>query len=128
MEKITHISDDDTNIPEQVRELAQQSFNDAPPNLKEIDEDEYFGYTMTYSSQYRQFRQVRTDDIPYLSMHMEIYGDGSGVAVARDVKGQRRFFKFAVCEHEWETTHASMCYREYCCKKCGAMNAVDSSD
>lgn len=36
--------------------------------------------------------------------------------------------KWTVCKHEFRTTKASMCYREYTCKLCGYKQTIDSSD
>jgi hypothetical protein len=62
------------------------------------------------------------------------HGDHYGIA--NDYWGKKvRFFKFALCFHEWQPISATEagkpafnCYNYYKCNKCGAQHEQDSSD
>jgi hypothetical protein len=124
-------------------------FNDFPPGWREIDADEFWGKFGTYGpgsrAEYRQMGKRGGEWIlggvgqgPLLSAHLFFYGDGSGLAA--EVRGEYftrggesgyrytpRFYRFALCEHEYEVTVRRMCYRESTCKLCGHVDVVDSS-
>lgn len=103
-------------------------YNDMPPNMEEINEEEFYSQTLTYFPRWMGYRQVMSHpDYSYISLTMYLYGGGEGVGIGRTDKGMK-FFKFASCIHDWETTYVANCYREFKCKKCGATNAIDSSD
>ena len=111
-------------------------YNDAPPNLKEITQDEFFHVLSTYSPEQQAYKQVMDDPRfdPVMNLHMYIYSDGSGVAFTTEwlpEKGlgvwEQKFYSFAVCEHNYEVTLSRMCYSELRCTKCGHQTSIDSS-
>lgn len=130
-------------------------FNDCPPNLKEITREEFERVTIhgSYSPKMMDYRQVRPGldgKSGYTNMHLWIFGDETGVAstsVYGDGKYVAKFYKFAVCQHEYTTmpeeaanefratkglspiryTRGNCCHNEIC-KHCGRYVFIDTSD
>lgn len=100
-----------------------------PPNMKECDADEFWHYFGTYTPIYMEYRQVQKPR--HCTLNLFVYSDGTGFALERQTKNamgtEPKFYRFAVCEHEYEVTHRSNCYREMRCKKCGYETSIDSS-
>ena len=108
-------------------------YNESPPNMKEISEDEFYRRLLMYHPTHIDFKQVFDyDDGTCMNLHLFIYDEGeqaTGIAIG-EVNRQRKFFSFATCQHEWEKNVAEsrMCYHVAYCKKCGVRIAIDSSD
>ena len=113
-------------------------FNEAPPNWREVSQEELVASRrLIWSAHAIEFRQIlrvngQKIDGPVISAHLHwVHGlSGEGWAWAEDWTNRRmRFFLFEMCEHELEVTGRPYnCYTEYKCKKCGWETAVDSSD
>lgn len=125
-------------------------FNDFPPHWEPCSTSEFWGKFSSYGPGNRsEFRQMgRLDgkwvrgqagtNLPLLSAHLFFYGDGSGLAVSVDYNYVSRdgetdytytpsFFKFTLCQHDFESTVSRMHYNESTCRKCGYVKIVDSS-
>jgi len=109
-------------------------YNDPPPNFKEITEGEFSrSYFMTYSPEFVEWRQIRDDSkktfTHQTSIHLFYYYDGTGLGIVCEFWNNKvRYFKFALCEHEYTEENIRMCLHKYTCKKCGYSKTVDSSD
>lgn len=115
-------------------------FNDAPAGWREVTEGEIAqSLFASYAPVGREFRQIRTDNEPYLSVTLFFMHDGTGVGMAFDYWGKRvRWFRFG-CAHTYTELssdacrargiyHAGRCYHVSECTTCHYVNAVDSSD
>ena len=116
------------------------SFNDAPPNFKEISESE-FAQSMfwTYSPDYTDHRQITDFEKQCLSVKLYWFYDGNGFGMARDYYGGKvRYFRFYACEHNFRELsvsesrekglpHFGNCYHVMECRKCGFIQSYDSS-
>lgn len=124
-------------------------YNDPPKGLRRIDEkafaqSKYF----SYSPELIEFRQIyvkSNDDLSpdrkgiMISMTLYWFHDDTGIAIHADYwKGKVEYFAFG-CKHEYKELsqeecrerniqHYGRCYHVSECKKCGYINAVDSSD
>ena len=129
MDKIIHITD--LHIPALFNQLG--GFNDYPPNWEELIEAQFVNSSFfIYSPTYRQFRQMMRRDgkpAPFIQANLYIYDDGSGFAISADREHNTvRYYKFAVCEHDYEVQHRHKYEHTYTCKKCGHSYIQDSSD
>lgn len=129
MERIERINE--RQIPTSFNQLG--GFNDFPPNWEELSEAEFsHSRFFIYSPTYRDFRQMirrNGKPAPFIEANLYIYNDGSGYAISADRKqGKVRYYKFAVCEHDYEVQHGRKYEHIYTCKKCGHSYIQDSSD
>ena len=118
-------------------------YNYAPPNWKEIKEEEFTtSHFFTYTPKFSEYRQIIFGDISkgeMMSVQMFYFHDGTGVALYPDWReGKVRYFKFAKCDHDSveltqdeckkrDIQHFGMCWHVYECKKCGYIESYDSS-
>lgn len=124
----------DQNIP-----LSYGAPSEAPPNFREVDEQEFVLNAMRriYSPtrmEYRSFPITQTaygrTSEPKTGITLNWYHNGKGDAILLDYHERRaRFFLFAECEHEMKhTRNLGRCYNEYTCSKCGYVEQIDSGD
>lgn len=110
-------------------------YNDAPPNMKEISEDEFFHTFLSRNADFEEFRQL-VDHSDICDLRMYYYPDGNGIAIGESRKVRegwirdRVFYSFEACVHDYESVpeESRNCYSVSKCKKCGHVNRVDSSD
>ena len=127
MKKVIHVD----NLPPFAKKLG--GYNESPPNMKEISQDDFYRHLLTYHPSYIDFKQVLDyDNQTCMNVHLFIYDEGehaSGIAIG-EIGNQRKFFSFATCEHEWKRSveESRMCYHVSYCTKCGLRRAIDSSD
>jgi len=125
---------DDSEVPN-----AEQygRFNNCPPNLKEISDDEFFRMLTMGTPSYMMYKQCFDHSVySWLGLHMYIFYDGNGVAIGElptvhnGTYRDRKFYSFALCEHKWESVpeESRMCYHVSRCKKCDIKRTIDSSD
>lgn len=123
--------------PDQNREHLKKfgGYNDFPPGWKEITEDEFWHKFMLYSwdrEEYRQMMDRENLKSGVVDARLFFYNDGSGIACTREAKNasitRPRFYRFALCEHDYETVRRGRCYSEHRCRKCGHRRTLDSSD
>lgn len=140
------IVDGFTNMVErEAHETKWGRFNDAPPGLTEITAEEFAqsGF-FTWCKVGQEFRQVcrgidqtkmLTPFPDMLSLTMFYMNHDANFAIAQDYWGKKvRYFKFAVCYHDWKEITAAEagkramnCYHYCKCSKCGASHEYDSS-
>jgi hypothetical protein len=119
-------------------------YNDAPPNFKEITEEE-FAQSMffTYSPEYTEYRQILLDPDSKrkeaLSVKLYFFFDGNGFGMANDYWAKKvRYFRFKKCDHKAVElspvearkkgiVHHGNCYHVLECSKCGYIHSYDSS-
>ncbi len=118
---------------------AYGSFNDFPPNWREVTEAEIATESLgrMYSPVLVQFRQMGTLEAGgprLLDATLSFYHDGSGSAIHYDYWGKRvRWFMFGLCEkHTYKNVsrpegHMSGLHTDRC-TKCGYENSYDTSD
>ncbi len=122
--------------------------NDLPPNWQELTEKEFAqSEFFTYGPEFTDFRQVilpskRYPKGVYTDLHLYFFHLNRGFALWHDYwEGKVHYARFALCVHEWQEMsqawcakqkppiyHGGRCYHVSRCKKCGVINAVDSSD
>lgn len=123
------------------------SYNDLPPNWREITEAEFVkGKFFSQSPEKTEFRQLTKADIksekdtPLVNAHLYFFHDGTGVALMDDHwAGKLRYFAFG-CDHKYREVHGKelqelgfqgglfACEHAYYCDKCSDKMVVDSSD
>jgi hypothetical protein len=131
---------------EQLREVYG-GFNDRPPNLKELTEEEFAQSSFfVYSPVREEYRQPtnkypgRTPSWGFAGdLRLYYMGDGTGYAVHADYwEGKVTWYKFAACEHTYRELgqaesrekgipHFGMCYHVEECITCGYTRSYDSS-
>jgi hypothetical protein len=115
-------------------------FNELPPNTTKISESEfYWRWSIRPARSYYQYRQVRLGPKNYpCSVSLFVHpGDFSGIGhwIEYDGRATRaeidaykpHYFKWHICEHDFETITSRMNYWEGRCTKCGYEKAIDSS-
>ena len=121
------------------REKKCGGYNAFPPNWQEITEAEFWEEfaSISWDMDYRQMLPYDNHMVAVVSARIfwPKYGDDEGLGLVEQYDREThkhvtpKFYKFYVCDHEWEHVATPFrCYREYVCKKCGATNAIDSSD
>lgn len=116
------------------------SYNDSPPNFKEISEKEFAqSKFFTYDSDYREYRQITNFGDKCIPIQLYYFFDQTGYGMSSDYwNGKVRYFQFSKCEHEYRELsvsearqkgqiHHGNCYHVYECVKCGYIIAQDSS-
>jgi hypothetical protein len=110
------------------------SYGQYPPNSEEITQSEFLWlWEVKPAHRIKQYRQVRDKNNERATLWFWVFPDFSGVGWRTSYNGRGKdgytctYFKFAWCEHDWETIINRMTYRVYVCKKCGYRNEVDSS-
>ena len=113
-------------------------YNELPKNHEVITESEFFWrWSIMPAKRIYQHRQVKIGAF-WRNVSMFVHpGDYSGIGFYLEYDGKATrveidaykpvYFKWQVCEHEFETTHTGNCYWEGKCTKCGYVKAVDSS-
>lgn len=113
--------------------------NDAPPNLREITEDEFWQtFGGAYSPLFKFHRYV-TRGLPVLGreravdLELWMYQGGRAIGWVRNVVSARAarpvmYVECFQCEHEMVSRRVGRCLHEYKCSKCGYQHTVDSSD
>ena len=115
--------------------------NGWPPNMEPATEMAFWQNVINYGygEIERRFplqgRALRKSDPTYPNRPSAVlvhsYEDGTGFVIALIPgaygKPSPRFFTFALCDHEYVMTKERICYSEHRCRKCGYINAVDSS-
>lgn len=113
-------------------------FNKIPDGYEVINESEYYWrWNIKPAKSIYQYRQVVIDD-RYKDCSLFVHpGDYSGIGFYLEYDGRATrveidaykpiYFKWKVCEHEFETMHSGNCYWEGKCTKCDYVKAVDSS-
>jgi hypothetical protein len=115
-------------------------YNQAPPNFKEITEKEFAqSFLWNWAPAKQERRQISREELRgcgiehppnqgMLGVLMFWHADKTGVAMSADWwAGKLRFFKFAVCLHDFTGEKLGNCYYRHTCKKCGYSHTVDSS-
>lgn len=121
------------------------SYNDPPPNFREVTAEEisqsdFFTYSPTFYF-YRQINPDRLlwDEKYFLSVRFFGMSDGTGYGIAHDYWEKKiRWFRYG-CEHKYREMsqaeargrnipHFGMCYHVYECESCKHVMAQDSSD
>ncbi len=119
-------------------------YNELPPNFEKIGQGEFlWRFSVSAAERVYQFRQVIWPTSSpygmrehYCSMHLWVLPDWSGFGwitehnsgVPHPENYTATYFKFAACNHDYETLVNRMCYWEGRCKICGYWNAIDSGD
>lgn len=105
-------------------------YNDLPPHFKKISEKRFAQSSFfTYLPIKTEFRQVKEIGIGFTSIQLYWFSDGTGIGIKNNFwKGKVYYYKFYICEHEYEILESRMCYSKSKCKKCGYILEVDSSD
>lgn len=115
------------------------SFNDFPPNWREVTEAEIATESLgrMYSPvlvEYRQMGKLEVGGPPMLAATLSFYHDGSGSAIHYDYWGKRvRWFMFGLCDqHNYTRVKSPGNGRSGLhtdrCTKCGYQNSYDTSD
>lgn len=139
-------SADETLVKKFESVLGGDRYNHAPKDWREVSEKEFAqSKFFSYTPSAIEFRQIMYDfdgnkieDM--LSVHLYLFHDGTGVAMAGDYwKGKVRYFKFG-CEHDYKEYSAKYaidhnlpyesgrCMHNTICEKCGNVWCYDSSD
>jgi hypothetical protein len=138
---------DDKDGKEEEMEKEYGSFNDEPPNFKQISEDEFAkSHFFTYHPDFMEHRQIFLKDLPrdmrvvgLFTIYMFYYWDGTGIAIHNDWWGGKvYYFSFAKCDHDYRELsqkeakskghdHWGMCFHVYECRECGFTMSQDSS-
>lgn len=122
-------------------------FNDAPPNFKEITEEEFAKSSFfVYAPISIEYRQIHiTNDVALTRLltggtYLYFFHDGTGYGICRDYsKGKVHYFSFAECPHTFRElkasdcakkgiSHYGNCWHVYECVTCGYVTSADSSD
>jgi hypothetical protein len=123
MEKINEMMEDEEVIG---------GYNDLPPHFKKISEKAFAQSSFfTYSPIKTEFRQVKGIGVGegITSIWLYWFHGGDGIAIRSNYwKGKVYYYKFYICDHEYENIESRMCYSKSKCKKCGYVLEVDSSD
>ena len=113
-------------------------YNELPKNHEVITESEFFWrWSVMPAKRIYQHRQVKIGAF-WQNVSMFVHpGDYSGIGFHIDYNGRATrseidaykptYFKWVVCDHEFETTTTANCYWEGKCTKCGYVKSVDSS-
>jgi hypothetical protein len=134
----------DKFVPQSENEPVEGSYNDPPPNFREVTEKEIAKSDFfVYSPKFSFFRQIDPDRLSwdekyFLSVHFYGMSDGTGYGIATDNSSKVRWFRYG-CSHKYVEkgskwcsergiTHWGMCYHVYECSECGHVLAQDSSD
>ena len=123
-------------------------FNDFPPNWASCNANTFWQKFNIYGPGKRnEHRQLGRRDGKWvcgqagqgslLDAHLFFYDDDTGLAIQVEWSHAKnandgylytpKFYKFYLCEHDYETTQNRMHYWEGKCRKCGYVNFVDSS-
>ena len=110
-------------------------YNDAPPNMRDIDEDTFFNELTTWAWSLYDSRQVTNKEQPlsgFRKMQLWLHGNGDGIGFwcerVSPTEFKRHYFRFGPCVHRYQETMRARCYREMRCVNCGHRTAIDSSD
>jgi hypothetical protein len=127
-------------------------YNELPPNFETITESEFlWRFGQKHASGATEYRQVVVPSVGYgegrdslgsremyCSMYMWVNHDFAGVGFITHYNGQAtrseidaffpQYFKFKVCDHDFETLEERMGWWKGRCRKCGYIHAIDSSD
>lgn len=126
-------------------------YNDMPPNVSMIKESEFLWlFGQKHANGYQDFRQVKLPTVTYdgkrenigaietfCHVYLWINTDLSGVGMIRHYNGVAtrsrvdaffsQYFRFHYCKHDFETLEQSMSWWKGKCRKCGYVEAIDSS-
>lgn len=123
-------------------------YNDKPPNWKVLTQKEFaqsgFFQNSILHMDYRQIiLPVKSHPKGvYCGVRLFFTHHNRGFAMWEDYWGGKIYYaQFGLCDHEWQEMssawcakheppiyHGGRCYHVNCCKKCGEVNAYDSSD
>jgi hypothetical protein len=109
-------------------------FNDIPPGWKEVDEEYIVTRSLwrTYAPRRMEYRQIRVEGQPYMSVTLYFFHDGTGVGMHFDYWGKKiRWFHFG-CEHVYTEIERPAGGRSGIhkskCTKCEHIWVYDTSD
>lgn len=107
------------------------------PNMKQVTESDFWSWRCSYSfkAEINFVMAVKHDDettrdvLGYIVDHSSMIDGGFLVLVDRSYRDPKPvlYYKFGLCEHNFEHQTIGNCLHEYTCKYCKKSYTVDSS-